>query len=31
MPPVVSILLVSVFTWFPSRLAMQMELIALRH
>jgi hypothetical protein len=31
MPPVFSILLTSVLDWFRSRLAMQMELIALRH
>ena len=31
MPPVVSVLLASIFTWFRSRLSMQMELIALRH
>lgn len=31
MPPVVAVLLASVFTWFRSRLSMQMELIALRH
>jgi putative transposase len=31
MPPIVSVLLASVFTWFCSRLSMQLELIALRH
>ncbi len=31
MPPMVSVLLASVFTWFRSRLSMQMELIVLRH
>jgi len=31
MPRVVSILLASIATWFRSRLAMQMELLALRH
>jgi putative transposase len=31
MPPVLSILLTSVATWFRSRLSMQLELIALRH
>ena len=31
MPPIVSVLLASLTTWFRSRLAMQMELIALRH
>ncbi|MDH3600825.1 MAG: hypothetical protein OEU26_14450 [Candidatus Tectomicrobia bacterium] len=31
MPRVVSILFASLFTWFRSRLSMQMELIALRH
>jgi hypothetical protein len=31
MSPIVSVLLASVFTWFRSRLSMQMELIALRH
>ena len=31
MPRVISILLTSISTWFRSRLAMQMELIALRH
>jgi putative transposase len=31
MPPIVSVLLASVFTWFRSRLSMQLELIALRH
>jgi putative transposase len=31
MAPIVSVLLASVFTWFHSRLSMQMELIALRH
>lgn len=31
MPPIVSVLLASLTTWFRSRLSMQMELIALRH
>jgi transposase InsO family protein len=31
MPPIVSVLLASVFTWFRSRLSMQLELLALRH
>jgi putative transposase len=31
MPPIVFVLLASVFTWFRSRLSMQLELIALRH
>jgi hypothetical protein len=31
MPRVITILLTSISTWFRSRLAMQMELIALRH
>jgi putative transposase len=31
MPPIVSVLLASVFTWFRSRLSVQMELIAVRH
>jgi hypothetical protein len=31
MPRAISILLTSISTWFRSRLAMQMELIALRH
>ncbi|MDH3599004.1 MAG: hypothetical protein OEU26_05115 [Candidatus Tectomicrobia bacterium] len=31
MPRVVSILLMSIATWFRSRLSLQMELIALRH
>jgi putative transposase len=31
MPPIVSVLLASVFTWFRSHLSVQMELIALRH
>jgi hypothetical protein len=30
MPPVVSILLASIATWFRSRLSMQLEIIALR-
>jgi putative transposase len=31
MPRVISILLASILTWFRSRLALQLELIALRH
>jgi hypothetical protein len=31
MPPIVSILLAPLFTWFQLRLSMQMELMALRH
>ena len=31
MPPVVSLLLASIATWFRSRLSMQLEIIALRH
>ena len=31
MPRVISILLASISTWFRSRLALQLELIALRH
>ncbi|MCZ6529840.1 MAG: integrase, partial [Chloroflexi bacterium] len=31
MPPVVSVLLASILVWFRSRLAMQIELLALRH
>jgi putative transposase len=31
MPPVISILLTSIGTWFRSRLSMQLEIVALRH
>jgi transposase InsO family protein len=31
MPPVVSVLLASIATWFRSRLSVQLEIIALRH
>jgi hypothetical protein len=31
MPPVVSILLASIGTWFRSRVSMQIEIVALRH
>jgi hypothetical protein len=31
MPPIVCVLLASVFTWFRSRLSMPLEIMALRH
>ena len=31
MPPIASVLLASILTWFRSRLCVQVELIALRH